>query len=565
MKFNLLFLLLISTSFFAQTKLQTPFEKGNGNQTTTYQEMGKFYDDLAQNFKTISVESFGTDDNGEPIKVVIFNPSKNKEVPVILINNGIHPGEPDGIDATMMLMRDCATGKISVKDLKIVAIQAYNISGMLRRGKFSRANQNGPEEYGFRGNTRNYDLNRDFIKNDTENAKAFQSIFQHFKPIYFIDNHVSNGADYQYLFTYISTNKERLGKTLGNYFNEKMQPEIVQTLEKKGILTTPYVNIHGDSPDDGFPTFMDSPRYATGYTTLFNTMGTVAETHMLKPYKDRVRATYENMLISINYTEKNAKEIQNLIVESLKDYQPKMKHPIQWKVDSTKYQMIDFKGFEAGKKTSEVSGQPRLFYDRNKPFTRKVKFYNQYISTKEIAIPTYYVIPKSEKKVLDYLKRNNIMVKEMKQDSIIFAQQYKISDFKTVKNPYEGHYIHYDTQVKAETKNVNFRKGDFLVSTQQNGVKYLLETLEPEAADSFFNWNFFDAMLGQKEYYSDYVFEDTAADLLKNNSVLRTAFEMEKIVNPDFAKDGKAQLDWVYKHSPYYEGSVGLYPIYRVL
>ena len=565
MKFNLLFLLFISNSLFAQNQFQTPFEKGNGNQTTTYQEMGKFYDDLAQNFKTISVESFGTDDNGEPIKVVIFNPSKNKEVPVILINNGIHPGEPDGIDATMMLMRDCATGKISVKDLKIVAIQAYNISGMLRRGKFSRANQNGPEEYGFRGNTRNYDLNRDFIKNDTENAKAFQSIFQHFKPIYFIDNHVSNGADYQYLFTYISTNKERLGKTLGNYFNEKMQPEIMQTLEKKGILTTPYVNIHGDSPDDGFPTFMDSPRYATGYTTLFNTMGTVAETHMLKPYKDRVRATYENMLISINYTEKNAKEIQNLIVESLKDYQPKMKHPIQWKVDSTKYQMIDFKGFEAGKKTSEVSGQPRLFYDRNKPFTRKVKFYNQYISTKEIAIPTYYVIPKSEKKVLDYLKRNNIMVKEMKQDSIIFAQQYKISDFKTVKNPYEGHYIHYDTQVKAETKNVNFRKGDFLVSTQQNGVKYLLETLEPEAADSFFNWNFFDAMLGQKEYYSDYVFEDTAADLLKNNSVLRTAFEMEKIVNPDFAKDGKAQLDWVYKHSPYYEGSVGLYPIYRVL
>ena len=565
MKFKLLFLLFISNLLFAQNQFQTPYEKGNGNQTTTYQEMGKFYDDLAQNFKTISVESFGTDDNGEPIKVVIFNPSKNKEVPVILINNGIHPGEPDGIDATMMLMRDCATGKISVKDLKIVAIQAYNISGMLRRGKFSRANQNGPEEYGFRGNTRNYDLNRDFIKNDTENAKAFQSIFQHFKPIYFIDNHVSNGADYQYLFTYISTNKERLGKTLGNYFNEKMQPEIMQTLEKKGILTTPYVNIHGDSPDEGFPTFMDSPRYATGYTTLFNTMGTVAETHMLKPYKDRVRATYENMLISINYTEKNAKEIQNLIVESLKDYQPKMKYPIQWKVDSTKYQMIDFKGFEAGKKTSEVSGQPRLFYDRNKPFTRKVKFYNQYIPTKEIAIPTYYVIPKSEKKVLDYLKRNNIMVKEMKQDSIIFAQQYKISDFKTVKNPYEGHYIHYDTQVKAETKNVNFRKGDFLVSTQQNGVKYLLETLEPEAADSFFNWNFFDAMLGQKEYYSDYVFEDTAADLLKNNSVLRTAFEMEKIVNPDFAKDGKAQLDWVYKHSPYYEGSVGLYPIYRVL
>lgn len=565
MKIKLLFLLFISNFLFAQNQFQTPYEKGNGNQTTTYAEMVRFYDDLARNFKTISVENFGTDDNGEPIKVVVFDPSKNKDIPTILINNGIHPGEPDGIDATMMMMRDFATGKISVNNLKIVAIEAYNISGMLRRGKFSRANQNGPEEYGFRGNARNYDLNRDFIKNDTENAKAFQEIFQHFKPIYFMDNHVSNGADYQYLFTYISTNKERLGKTLGNYFNEKMQPEILRNVEKQGILTTPYVNIHGDSPDEGFPTFMDSPRYATGYTTLFNTMGTVAETHMLKPYNERVRATYENMLSSINYTSKNAKNIQKLMAESLKDYQPKMKYPIQWKLDSAKYQMIDFKGFEADKKPSEVSGKPRLFYDRTKPFTRKVKFYNQYKATKEITIPRYYVIPKSEYKVIEYLKRNNIQMKEMKQDSTIFAQQYKVSDFKTVKNPYEGHYLHYDTQVKSDTKNFKFRKGDFLVSTKQTGVKYLLETLEPEATDSFFNWNFFDGILGQKEYFSDYVFEDTAAELLKKDQVLRTAFEFEKIANPDFAKDGNALLEWIYKHSDYYEGSVGTYPIYRIL
>lgn len=565
MKYISLLFIFLANFLFSQTKYQTPFEKGNGNQTTTYAEMGKYYDDLAKNFKTISIESFGTDDNGEPIKVVIFNDSKNKETATILINNGIHPGEPDGIDASMMLMRDLATGKIEVKNLKIVAIQSYNISGMLRRGKFSRANQNGPEEYGFRGNARNYDLNRDFIKNDTENAKAFQRIFHHYKPIYFIDNHVNNGADYQYLFTYISTNKERLGKNLGTYFNEKMQPEILQMIENKGILATPYVNIHGDSPDEGFPTFMDSPRYATGYTTLFNTIGTVAETHMLKPYKDRVRATHEYMLSSINYTEKNAKEIQQKMLESLTEYQSKMKYPIQWKLDSTKFKLIDFKGFEAGKKTSQVSGKSRLFYDKTKPFTRKVKFYNEYIAAKAIVIPSYYVIPKSENKVLEYLKRNNVTVKEIQQDSTIFVQEYRISDFKTVKNPYEGHYLHYDTKVKSDSKNLKFRKGDFLVSTKQFGVKYLLETLEPEATDSFFNWNFFDAILGQKEYFSDYVFEDTAAELVKNNQVLRTAFEFEKVANPKMAEDANAQLDWIYRHSDYYEGSVGLYPIYRIL
>lgn len=559
-----IFFLLISISIFSQ-KFQTPYEQKNGNQTVTYEEMVKFYTDLDKKFKTISVENFGKDDNGDPIKVVIFSNSKNKYVPTILINNGIHPGEPDGIDATMMLMRDLATGKLETKNLQIVAVQSYNISGMLRRGKFSRANQNGPEEYGFRGNARNYDLNRDFIKNDTENAKAFQQIFHHFKPIYFIDNHVSNGADYQYLFTYISTNKERLGKNLGQYFNEKMQPEILQNLEKQRILTTPYVNIHGDSPDKGFPAFMDSPRYATGFTTLFNTLGTVAETHMLKPYNERVRATYEYMLSSIHYTEKNAAEIQKKMAESLVDLQPGKKYDLQWKLDDSKFQMIDFKGFEAGKKTSEVSGKPRLFYDKTKPFTRKVKFFNDYISTKDVTIPKYYAIPKSEYKVIEYLKRNNIKIKELAKDSTIKVEFYRIQDYKTVKNPYEGHYLHYETKTKSETKNIMFKKGDFLVSTEQNGVKYLLETLEPEATDSFFNWNFFDGILSQKEYFSDYVFEDTAAELLKNSQVLRTGFEFEKIANPEFAKDANAQLDWIYKHSNYYEGSVGWYPIYRIL
>jgi len=568
--YRVLYSVVIFSTFFvsfiaAQNNFPTPYEKGNGNQTATYAEMVKYYADLAKNFKTISIQNFGTDDNGEPIKVVIFENANNKNAPVILINNGIHPGEPDGIDATMMLMRDLATGKIAAKNLKIVAIEAYNISGMLRRGSFSRANQNGPEEYGFRGNARNYDLNRDFIKNDTKNSEAFQQIFQFFKPIYFIDNHVSNGADYQYLFTYISTNKERLGDKLGTYFNEKMQPEILKNIEKRGVLTTPYVNIHGDSPDEGFPAFMDSPRYATGYSTLFNTLGTVAETHMLKPYNERVRATYEYMLSSINYTQKNAKEIQQKMAENAANFLPGKKYPIQWNIDSTKFKLIDFKGFEAGKKASEVSGKPRLFYDRTKPFTRKVKFYNEYQATKEIQIPNYYVIPKSENKVIEYLKRNNIQMKELTQDSTISVELYRIADYKTVKNPYEGHYLHFDTQTKSEFKNQNFRKGDVLVSTKQRGVKYLLETLEPAATDSFFNWNFFDGILGQKEYFSDYVFEDTAAELLKKDSALRTAFEMEKIANPELAKDGNKQLEWIYKHSPYYENSVGLYPIFRIL
>ena len=564
-------ILFILISVFGYSQIQTPYEKGNGNQTTTFDEMRKFYQELAKQYPSISYETKGEDDNGAPIDVVIFNPTKQsfeearKGKSVMLVNNGIHPGEPDGIDATMMLMRDLATGKIKApKNVIFTAIASYNISGMMNRGSFSRANQNGPEEYGFRGNARNYDLNRDFIKTDSKNSRSFQQIFQWLKPDVFIDNHVSNGADYQYTFTYISTNKERLGNVLGNYFNDEMQRTLLKNMEKKGVISVPYVNIHGDVPDGGFPAFVDSPRYATGYTTLFNAIGTVVETHMLKPYKDRVKVTYDYMVDNLNYIDKNFKTIQQKRAENLKQYKVGNGYALAWKLDSTKYETIDFKGFEAKYKPSDVSGKTRLWYDRNAKFSKPVKFYNTYVPAKEITIPKYYIIPQSEWKIIDLLKLNQIKMIPIKQDSTIVVEQYRIKDFKTVPNPYEGHYLHYDTFVTKESGKAKFRKGDFIVPLNQDGVKFLLETLEPEAVDSYFNWNFFDAILGQKEYYSAYVFEDTAAKLLKDNKALKTAFEMEKSINPKFAEDGQAQLYWVYKHSEYYEKTHRLYPVFRV-
>ncbi len=407
-------------------------------------------------------------------------------------------------------------------------------------------------------------MNRDFIKTDSKNSRSFQRIFQWLKPDVFIDNHVSNGADYQYTFTYISTNKERLGNVLGNYFNDEMQRTLLKNMEKKGAISVPYVNIHGDVPDGGFPAFVDSPRYATGYTTLFNSIGTVVETHMLKPYKDRVKVTYDYMVDNLNYIDENYKTIQQKRVENLKQYKVGNQYALSWKLDSTKYENIDFKGFEAKYKPSDVSGKTRLWYDRNSKFSKPVKFYNTYVPGKEITIPKYYVIPQSEWKIIDLLKLNHIKMIPIKQDSTIVVEQYRIKDFKTVPNPYEGHYLHYDTFVTKKSGKTKFRAGDFLVPLDQDGVKFLLETLEPEAVDSYFNWNFFDAILGQKEYYSAYVFEDTASQLLKDNKALKTAFEMEKSINPKFAEDGQAQLDWVYKHSEYYEKTHRLYPIFRV-
>jgi hypothetical protein len=574
MKLKYLFFLLGSSLFFAQNAFQTPFEKGNGNQTVTYEEMNAYYENLAKNFTTIQYLKKGEDDNGKPIYVVMYNPFPEKDIEklrkekaILLVNNGIHPGEPDGIDATMMLMRDLATKKIKTpQNFMIAAISAYNVSGMLNRGSYSRANQNGPEQYGFRGNARNYDLNRDFIKADTQNARSFQEIYQWLKPDVFIDNHVSNGADYQYTFTYISTFKERLGSVLGNYFHKEYQAKNLDDLKKLGYESTPYVNIHGDIPEIGFAAFEDSPRYSTGYTTLFNSLGTVPETHMLKPYDKRVDATYKYMLVNLQNLDKDYKKIKELRVENLKQYQAGKQYGIRWKIDSTQFSTMDFKGYEGKYKPSEISGKPRLYYDRNQPFTKKIKLFTTAVPTGYITIPKYYIIPQSQYRVIEEFKRNNIQMKSVQKDSTAVVESYSIKDFKTSVSPYEGHYNHHSTTVEKSNKNVLLSAGDYLVSTNQPGVKYIIETLEPEALDSFFNWNFFDGILAQKEYYSAYIFEDTAAELLKKDKKLKDALEAKKSTDKKFAEDGEAQLDWVYRHSPYFEEKTfRQYPVYRIL
>ena len=270
---KLVFLLCFTSTLLAQKKdgFITFFEKGNGNQSATYEETIRYFNTLDASFETIKMQEMGLTDSGEPLHIVTFNADatfnfeeirKNKSI--ILINNGIHAGEPDGIDATMMLYRDLALGKIKIpKNIVLVTIPVYNIGGALNRNSTSRANQNGPEEYGFRGNARNFDLNRDFIKSDTRNTKSFVEIFHLVQPTLFIDNHVSNGADYQYTLTYIMTEPKKLGDELGTFLKDDFNTALVADLKKKKTETTPYVNVWHGTPDDGFQQFFESPRYAT--------------------------------------------------------------------------------------------------------------------------------------------------------------------------------------------------------------------------------------------------------------------------------------------------------------
>jgi hypothetical protein len=549
----------------------TVFEKSEGFETATYEETIHFYANLAKSYPEISMQSIGETDAGKPLHMITYNPGKSgdnfselrKKHHILMINNGIHPGESDGIDATMMLFRDLANGKIKTKNNTIVVtIPIYNVGGSLNRNSTTRTNQNGPKAYGFRGNAGNYDLNRDFIKSDTKNARTFAKIFHLVKPDVFIDNHVSNGADYQYTLTHLFTQHNKLGGALGPYLHTEIMPQLESKLSGKSWDITPYVNVFNRVPESGFSQFLDTPRYSTGYTTLFNTLGMMVETHMLKPYKKRVEGTYELMKSMIEIVEENGATIRQL----KDDYQWSEgdTYPLSWEVDTTKHSILKFKGFEAERITSDITGAPRLKYNRSKPFTKDVVYQNYFKPKSQTTIPKAYIIPQGWYNIIDLLQLNDVVLQSIEKDTIIKVESYRIADYDTRKNAYEGHYMHYNTKVKSSIKNMKFMKGDYIVYTNQPSIRYLIETLEPIAPDSFFNWNFFDTILQQKEGFSPYVWEDKANFLLKTNPKLQIEYNIKMSYDEEFANNWYAQLDWIHKKSEFYEKAHLLYPIFRI-
>ena len=572
-KLQVLLLLVLPVSVFSQSIL-TKYEQTQAKETPAYSEIVSWWKMMDDRFPTIKMQAMGPSDAGFPLHLVVvsndgdfdMNSLHRKNKRIILVNNGIHPGEPDGIDASMLLVRDIATHKIKLPDNVVLAIiPVYNIGGCLNRSPFYRVDQNGPDNFGSRGNSQNLDLNRDFIKCDSKEARSFAAIFHQCDPDVFVDNHVSNGADYQHIMTLLTSQHNKLGGPMGDYLHTQFEPGLYKLMKEKGYDLVPYVDFAGQTPESGMEAYFDGPRYSSGYATLWHTFAFVPETHMLKPYNQRVEATKALMESFIAFTATNGSAIHQLREQTKKNVVTQTSFPVSWKLDTTKADQVTFKGYEAGHKPSEVSGLPRLYYDRSKPYEKQIKYYNSYTTRTALNKPLAYIIPQGWWTVIDLLKINKVNMQVLSKDTSIEVEVVRIEDYKTFPRAYEMHHLNTDVMVSTRKQSMHFRKGDYYIPLNQSANRFLMEVLEPQADDSYFAWNYFDGILGRKEGFSAYAFEDIAAQYLNEHPDVRKQLETRRASDTAFAKSASAQLDFVYRNSPYYEPDHMRYPVYRIV
>lgn len=558
--------------------LQTPYEKGNKNQTTTWAECISWYEELARRFPNVLHFSVvGTSDAGVPIHAGVITADgvfereqiKREGRPVFFNNNGIHPGEPEGVDSCMALVRDFCVQPERLAALGktvFLFVPMYNVDGSLNRANTSRVNQDGPEQFGFRGNSRHLDLNRDFVKCDTLTAQVFNKLFTAWDPDVMVDTHTSNGADYTYTMTLIHTQADKLGGGLGAFLRDTMLPHMFKEMEQRGWPACPYVNPVRDCPDHGIAEFLETPRFSTGYAALHHTIGFMPETHMLKPFADRYQSMRALVETALDFTIANAGQIQSLRRGAKEQGKARREWPIHWAMDEENASTFRFKGYEAQYSPSLLGNYTRLSYDRTRPWERDIKYFNSFPADITVTAPRAYVIPQAWREAIERLEWNGVKMERIDAEKTIDVQCYHIRAVVSRPNAYEGHMFHDDVQLEKRSARVTLRPGDVWISLDQDNARYAIETLEPQAHDSFFRWGFFNSLLEKKEAYSDYVFEDHALELLRDEPELKAKFEAWKGENQALLANQEAVLDFIFANCQrYLEPEWRRYPVYAVV
>lgn len=562
--------------------LSDPEGRFENNLTPTWEETVALFAALAQeNPQWAHWMVIGKDDGGADLHALVLGDlGRSTSEPAsleslrnlgtdrvrVMVNNAIHPGEPCGVDASLAWTRDLLQRVPDWRNEMVVAIiPVYNVSGARNRNTCSRANQDGPRAYGFRGNARNLDLNRDFVKMDALNSFAFARLFHAFDPDVLVDTHTTNGADYQHAMTLITTQPDKAGPVFGPYLRQEVDPRLYRGMEKRGFPMAPYVTTRAEVPDSGLVGFLETPRYSTGYAMLWGTLGFVTEAHMLKPFPERVAATYAILLEIESWARADRKRIRRLRTEEMERWQAADALPVRWKHDAEAFDWVPFRGYAAVTDSSEWHSGTRLRYDRSQPWSRDVPFYNHWDIAEMASLPEGYVLGQAWREVVERLAGQTLPMLRFDRDTLLELEVAYISTFKSGAVPYEGHHPNAIQEVVWRNERVLVRAGDWYIPSEGRYRRFLAETLDPMGHDAFLVWNFFDSALQQKEWYSAYVFEDTAKELLEQDADLRARWQAARAQHPEWAQDGAAELDWVYRNSPYMEPSANRYPVFRMV
>ncbi len=561
----------------------TPAEAAQFRTTPSYADTLAYLQRLQQAAPgIIHLATFGTTPEGRPMTVVIasgdgtFDPAAARAAgkPMVLLQAGIHPGEIEGKDAGLMLLRDIAiTHKYPhvLDHLVLVYIPVYSVDGHENSSPYHRINQNGPESMGFRGQSQYLNLNRDYVKADAPETLAWLKLWQRWQPDFLIDVHTTDGADYQYDLTWYTEDPHKLDPAVSAWQHDAIVNHAMPAYEKRGHLGSIYLEFKdGTDPRKGIENFGSGQRFSTGYAALQNRPGLLIETHMLKPYATRVHAVYDLVELMLEQIDQHpaallaatAKADADTVARA-NDTQARV--PLTFKADpqSTKFEL---KGYAFTLTHSDISNSNWIQYDPSQPKTYNIDNWNGLLPDLSISPPAAYAVPAQWTAIIDKLDAHGIRYQRLEHPLKIRAESYQLDHPQWGSQPFEGHLMLRSFSLHTvPSHEVELPVGTVIVPLDQRAANVAINLLEPQAPDSLLHWGYLNAIFEAKEYGEPRVLEKLAREMLTKDPSLKAEFEQKLHDDPAFAGDPGARLEFFFERSPWYTAQrVGDYPVLRL-
>jgi hypothetical protein len=528
---------------------------------------------------------FGRSAEGRPMRALLACRADPRQLPLLMLQGGIHPGESDGKDAGFIALREILGGSAAAGVLERIAIlfvPAFNVDGHERFGRWNRPNQNGPEETGWRTTAQNLNLNRDYAKVDAPEMRALLGLIRTWDPLVFADLHVTDGADFQ---PDVSLQVEPLnqGDAQLHAAGRTLRAQLIERLAGQGSMPLPFYPdlARSDDPSSGFLLTVYSPRFSTGYFPQRNRFTVLVETHSWKDYATRVRVTRNTIVALAELLGTHGREWRAQVqradaaaahlggAEVVLDYSSGWREGTSGRTTAGGAHgtgLIDFPGYAYTRATSPISGEPVTVYDPTTPQVWRVPFRDSVSPALVVKAPLGgYVVPCAwAADIGARLALHGITCEPVRTRSdAVQVEAFRAAQVQFAATPFEGRMrVTLTGSWSRETHSV--AAGALFVPIAQPTARLLMHLLEPQAPDSFAAWGFFNACFEQKEYFEPYVAEQIARSVLAEQPQLQAAFDRRLKEDPAFAADPIARLEFFLRHHSSWDRQLNLYPVFRV-
>ncbi len=561
----------------AAPDLTTVSERSGFTATGRYDEVVKLCADFQKAYpKAVRCFEFGRTPEGRPMLALAVSKTgaltadaaKKKNIPVLLVQGGIHAGEIDGKDAGFLALRNALDGKAANGTLEkqvLLFVPVFNVDGHERFGQWNRPNQRGPVEMGWRVTAQNYNLNRDYVKADAPEMQAMLGLVNQWDPLAYIDLHVTDGAKFQPDVS-IQVEPVHGGDEALKTAGTALRDNVIADLRKEGSDPKHYYISFAktDEPQSGFIDEMSTPRFSTGYFQLRNRFGMLVETHSWKDYPTRVKITYNTIVSLMNQVARNGAAWQKTAREA--DARSAalagQDFPLSYKT-TDKVETIAFAGYEYKRVPSDVSGATWTQYDETKPQVWNVPLRDEIVPDFQVKAPAGgYLVPAARAaQVGEKLKQHGVSFKVLAAaPGKVAVEAFRADKTKLTPNSVEGHQmLAVEGAWHAESRDMG--AGALFVPIAQPKARLVMTMLEPQGADSLLAWGLFNTAFERKEYMEEYVAEEVAREQLKDPQVA-AAFKA-RLADDAFAKNPRARLEFFAKRHASWDERFNLYPVYR--